>query len=528
MGDKVAQWVAWVVLATCLGLSGWHVYRFAAHSATALNFAYPLDGLEGTLLSEARLLRAGEPLYQPLRPDRFISAPYQPLSYVALAAAEQLAYGDGSAPRDSEEGSIFGPGRAISLTAIVGAGLLAALAAWRMAGTPLAGLLLIGLWLGFAPAQLWATRIKPDPLALLFTAAGLLAVAHRQTAYGNEQEPPSKKLHSLYIPLAALCFALAFYTKQTALAAPMAVGLVLLFNGRRLGSERRLTTDIRPALVFALIYLALIGSAWLGLQWLTGGQHAAHVLGLHSTEWWSVSLFYKYAGLLVESAWPLMLALALLLMVGLGSWLLRVRAPSPAVQPQVASLSSAYALCALAPLVLAGAEGAHHNHLLEPYLALCLVSTTFVARQRLPHNRWLRPIGTLLLLGQLLLLTQRPAWYGGEFDLAQQARPQFIALIKSQPGEVLADDVALLLAAGRELRYDDPSTMGPAARIGLWDQSNLLREVAEGRFSLILLPFDATQAERDPTGRWSPEFIAALRTRYKLLYRDVIFSYVPR
>jgi hypothetical protein len=520
MQEKFGRWAAWAVLALCLGLGAWHSYRFASHSAAALSFVYPLDGLEGTLLSEARLLRAGEPLYQPLRPDRFISAPYQPLSYVALAAAEQLAYGGGPPPADSEAGPIFRPGRALSLMSIVGAGLLAGLAAWRAAGTPLAGLLLVGLWLGFAPVQLWATRIKPDPLALLFTAAGLLIFAL------SRSKPPQRA--QLALALAALCFALAFYTKQTAVAAPAAVGLVLLLDGLRLGADRRLRFELRPALFFALVYLALIGGGWLGLQWLTGGQHAAHVLGLHSTEWWSAGLFYKYAGLLVESAWPLLLALALQLIAWLGAWLRPSLRPTPNTQHPTPSVWLCYALCALAPLVLAGAEGAHHNHLLEPYLALCLAITVRIADRRFLICNLQSAICLALLLGQLLLLTQRPAWYGGEFDLERQARPQFIALIKSQPGEVLADDVALLLAAGRELRYDDPSTMGPAARIGIWDQSNLLREVAEGRFSLILLPFDATKTDTDPTGRWSPEFIAALRERYTLLYRDVIFSYVPK
>src|SRR5262245_34995222 len=56
-----------------------------------LNYPYPTDQLEGTLLYEARLLRAGTPLYQPLVPDRFVSAPYPPLHPLVVGLADTLA-----------------------------------------------------------------------------------------------------------------------------------------------------------------------------------------------------------------------------------------------------------------------------------------------------------------------------------------------------------------------------------------------------------------------------------------------------
>src|SRR6476659_8641441 len=55
-----------------------------------LRYPYPHDGLEGTLLHEAQLLWAGEPLYQPLARLRFVSAPYPPLHPLLLALAEQI------------------------------------------------------------------------------------------------------------------------------------------------------------------------------------------------------------------------------------------------------------------------------------------------------------------------------------------------------------------------------------------------------------------------------------------------------
>ena len=42
------------------------LWSAAARLLALLRYPYPHDGLEGTLLHEARLLWAGEPLYQPL------------------------------------------------------------------------------------------------------------------------------------------------------------------------------------------------------------------------------------------------------------------------------------------------------------------------------------------------------------------------------------------------------------------------------------------------------------------------------
>jgi hypothetical protein len=127
-----------------------------------LAYPYPHDGLEGTLLYEARLLRAGEALYQPLELHRFVSAPYPPLHTLALAVFDQLP-----GPH------IFWGGRLVSVLAALGVALLATLLV-RRAGAPWAvGALAGTLVLSIPPLQLWGTRIKPDLLALLWTSAGL-------------------------------------------------------------------------------------------------------------------------------------------------------------------------------------------------------------------------------------------------------------------------------------------------------------------------------------------------------------------
>jgi hypothetical protein len=284
-------------------------------------------------------------------------------------------------------------------------------------------------------------------------------------------------------------------------------------------------------LTFTGAYTFLVAATWVMLDLVTRGQYTFHVWGLHPADWWSYGRFRKYLDLLLP-AWPLML-------LSLGTLIVALRESrtSPITHRcfTVATFCASYALLGTLTLVGAGAKGSHHNHLLEPQLALtlagCSIAGMHTHRLRALFNPQQFAAGLLvvgLLVAQLWILRDRPDWYGGEFDLRHANGARFVTLIMSQPGEVLADDVGLLLAAGRPLRYNDPATMGPAVQSGLWDQRVLLEEIAKQRFSLVLMPFDASQVHIDPSGRWTPEFVAALRTHYRILYRDVLFSYVPR
>jgi hypothetical protein len=521
---RIATVISLVLTIVALALGVWHLARFVEYNSVALPYRGPLDGQEGTLLHEARLILRGEPLYQPLQLDRVVGAPYPPVHAYTLAAVEWLLHG-ATPPASAEAGHLWFGGRLISLTGIIGAALLAGLIVWRVGGNLSAGLLASLAFLATPPAQLWATRIKPDPLALLVTSAGLLLAAIAFTS-------GARRRRNLLIG-AALLFALAYFTKQTQIAAPLAVGAALLFaplqtlpQGAPRGWFRR-QLGVRPGLIaFSLTYVFAVGLSWVVLDIITEGQFTFHVWGLHPPEWWIFGRFLRYAALLVPG-WPLML----LVVCGGALVLVRLRrrAPDPAL-----TMTIAYAVLGSATLIGSGTIGSHHNHLLEPYLALAIGGGAAAGRMlglaRFGNGaaRVVLPVAAAaLLLLQGWSLIQRPAWYGGEFDLREPNWERFVALIRSQPGEVLSDDVGLLLLAGKEPRYDDPPTMGPAARSNLWDQSGLLREVEERRFDLILLHFDATRQQIDTYGRWSPEFIAALRENYQLLYRDVYFSYVP-
>ncbi|HYF62782.1 MAG TPA: hypothetical protein VD886_08195, partial [Herpetosiphonaceae bacterium] len=259
-----------------------------------------------------------------------------------------------------------------------------------------------------------------------------------------------------------------------------------------------------------------LGAPYLALDLATGRMLTGHIWGLHRSEWWDVVLFRKYAGLL---RWSLPL-------LGLAALLL-----PQARRDYVARQALLYA--GLAPLTLyaSGEIGAHHNHLLESMLAWtmagCLGVGAAWASARPGSWRLARAAAaTAGLIWAAELAWPTPAWYGGEFF--PPSRERFATYLASKPGEVLADDPALVLLAGKPLRFDDPSTMGPAITSRVWDPATLHAMIDQRQFSVILLPIDLRTETQDATGRWTDETLALIAARYQLEFADELFSYVPR
>jgi hypothetical protein len=512
------------------------LWRGLGQTLVLLNWPYPTDTLEGTLLHEARLLRAGEALYQPLELYRFVSAPYPPLHPVVITLADLWA-----GPH------MFWGGRMVSFIAALTIGALVVLIVRRASGSWLAGGLAAALFLSAPPVVIWAARIKPDMGALVWTALGLLLATRalmrddrRPRAFGLQ--PSASSLQpSAFLVGAIVCFVCAFSTKQTAVAAPLAVGLALLAAdmddyraGLHLGYVWRLPIRWRT-LIYGVAYLGATLTVWVLLDLVTGGQYTVHVWwGGQRTQWWMPGLFLKVVGLLQPYLPLLLLGLVLLPLARRDRHLL---------------VLASYALVAPLTLLGGGETGGNHNHLLETLLAYAIAGSTVVglaagrlrsggeAAQEQPDNPrismglpvWLRLAVFGILVLQLALLVRPHEWYGSELTPnVKDTLERFLVFMRETPGEILADDPGLLLMAGKPIRYNDASTMGPAAATGKWDQRGLLDDINNRRFSAIMIPVDVRTEQFDHAGRWSPEVIAAIREHYRVLYRDRIMTYIPR
>jgi hypothetical protein len=481
-----------------------------------LIYPFPNDGLEGTLLHEARLVWAGEPLYRPLTRYEFVSAPYPPIHTAAVALFDQVS---GPSP--------FWGGRLVSALAACLIALLIILIIQLVSRSWLAAIAGgVGAIIFFtSPAVLlWASRIKPDMLAIAMAILGLLLALRGAEARPTTGRWPADRNFGWLIG-AAICFTLAFFTRQTTVMAAFAVSVALVLDdlidyraARVAGVPERRPWPLRArTFAFGSLLLILAFGTWGMADLITAGQFTAHVWGLHNSEWWSLYLVQKYILRLIPY-WP-----SVLLAIPVLIWGWR--------DPRVRMLAC-YML--IAPITIIGAAeiSANHNHLLESHVAIGLTSGAALA-----WALWVAPtkpiwlpirVATLaILVLQIQLATQPQKVFEGEFKPGDPPA-RFVEFIRNTPGEILADDVGLLIAAGKPIRYNDPSTMGPAARWGIWDQSGLLEEIAQKRFSAIMLRDDVEKDPYDDVGRWTREMRAAIREHYTLKFRDKIRVYVPK
>ncbi len=451
---------------------------FVNVSVASLRYPWVIDAAEAVNIQSAYTIAQGHDPYG-TDPHGFVATPYPPV-YLALAALWLRLGGL----------SLLG-GRVLSLLATCAvAGLAGALVA-RETGQRLAGLLAGGLFLACGPTIVWAAFYRQDLLALACGLAGLVWLA---------RWPQGRWLYGALVP-----FVLAVYTKQSALAAPVAGCLYLLWRDRRGG------------LRFSLACAAALALPLVPLDLLTRHGFWRQVVADHAL--WQFDSFWRHLQRLVAYH-AVLLPLAALGFV----LLLRRRRPALVV---------CYAPLAVGTIVGSGVVGANNNHLLEPLLASCILVGALAG---LCGARWRHPSASALLVATLLLAVQLPrmgavaAWYDTTLlpSAARAARlTQATELIRQGQGEILTDDSFLLLRAGKDGAYQNVPMLGALASAGRWDETPLLQDLARHRFALIVIDTDVTRP--DLTGSyWSAAALAALQRYYRLLYRDVVFTYVPR
>jgi hypothetical protein len=342
------------------------------------------------------------------------------------------------------------------------------------------------------PAREWGVFAKPDLLALAFSTAGLLvaSVASRRVLW------------------AAPLFALALLTKQTAVAAPLAVGLWLLLTpGRR-----------RQAVLLGGLTAALTLGPLVVLE--LGPAEVIWHLVVANARGWFWDRFDDIGLAFLEIYRPMLLATLLLPL----AWWRRPLTPLAYYLP-----------LAVATMLAAGLPGSSRNYAIEAGLALAIGAGLAVgwlgqSRQRLARGL---ALGCVALIGwQAVVLWNLPERTYGRRPPTAEATGRMRVMLnflrnEAAPGPVLSENVGLVVQAGRPVEYNDPSLMYKLAMAGTWDQQPLLDQLTARHFAVIMTEINLeTSPER--AGRWTPEMIAAIQANYRVLHRDVLIVYTPR
>ncbi len=483
---------------------------------TGLEHPYvQLDNEEGALLAQTLELRGGTLPYRPLVDYPYIVGTYPPL-YLAAAAFCTTA----------ETPSFYG-GRLVS--AIAAAMCLVALAVtgWRLGRSFLSAVVAPSLFLGTFEVYSWSPYFRTDFLALAFSLLGLcvgLSFFQKRVA----------------LVFSALLFACAFFTKQTSIAAPLALSVALLGRNRR------------AVALFVFTYLSAVAIPFALLTLLTRGQFFVHTVlyNANRMNWPDLIVWAKHVWRFYP--WLLGLVVAALVLPHLeelsgksssidpskndtsdasthpagDAELLSVTPPSCArskdSQGVLSSAAAIYFLFSLINFVAIAKAGSAENYLLEPLAAAALLVGTALGRFARPspsandHSLHVQRVLTVLFLCHAVHVAH---WAPVMFSPAKQPTSEDfkLAAVLTQRLRSVADPVISELAgytifAGKKVLFQ-PFIMSELARQGRWDESHFVRDIANHRFSLIATTVDlTTNAYSDA---FTPAMREAIRTHYE-------------
>ncbi|MGC8740987.1 MAG: hypothetical protein ACP5UB_05970 [Candidatus Sumerlaeaceae bacterium] len=490
--------------------------QFTAHRiAIALEHPHlQLDNEEGALLDQTLQLRRGHLPYRPLNDYPYSVGTYPPLY---LIAAAMLTMPD--AP------SLYG-GRLISAGALVVLWLAISVTAWRVSRSVLAALIAAGIFIATFEVYSWSPYFRVDMLALASTLLGIsMALSFR--------------LCTTTLAAGAVLFACAFFTKQTSVAAPLALAATLAFHQRQLAAK------------FLFFYGAAVAIPFLLLTMLTRGQFFVHTVlyNVNRMNWADLVVWAKHVWRFYP--WLLGLLLAALALPQQEITQKREVAPPPPTDKTSDQLRSddlastlsggerfvpsspgqnirdslallkLYFLFSLLNFFALAKSGSAENYLLEPLAAAAiLVAVAFghtLRAQASQNSRHLQVDGVLAIL--LLCHTVHIArWAPVMFSSGKDPTAEDFRLaslvtqrLRSARGPVVSELAAYTVFAGKPVLFQ-PFIMSELARQHRWNETKFLRDIIDKRFSLIATTVDLTTDAY--TDAFTPAMRQAIREHY--------------
>ncbi|MBU0672802.1 MAG: glycosyltransferase family 39 protein, partial [Candidatus Margulisbacteria bacterium] len=319
-------------------------------------------------------------------------------------------------------------------------------------------------------------------LGIIFSLLGIYLVSKYEG---------SNKIY-LSLPL----FILAFYTKQPFVVAPAAACLYLFFK------------DKRTALKFGGTYALLVLTIFLMANCLTSGNFYFHTIAGNRFAYNLVKMLFEYITTIQVHFVLLGFAAAFAL--------------NKLLKRELDLFSFYFCLAALVAVGVGKAGASAISYMLEPLAVACvLFSRSLVELQcRFKDYILARSLLVVLLILQLAALAHAPYTADSTFRLSstptEDARligEKVSRYIQSTKGRVLSQDAGLVVINGKELLVD-PILVTQLSKGGMWDQTGLVTDIADGRFSLVLLKFDLEQTKS--SGWFTDEMLSAIRNNYCL------------
>lgn len=477
------------------------LYQHGAFYVAALAYPYELDYGEGIVWQQMRNMFDGT-AFGALQTYPAVVYHYPPAFHLLTGSIAALAGSDELAT-----------GRAVSLVASLSTAILvgALVVEAGRAMAPLAvragsGIVTAMLFLCIEPVAKWAPMMRVDSLAGALSLLGVLL------AFRALERPAA-------IYGAAAAFVLAIYTKQTMIAAPLAVFGVLVFA--------------RPGLAWRGILAGGAGSLTLLAiaSWVTDGAFLRHIV-LYNVNSIDMSRVEMLGEALVEYI-PLMVVAAIGAAKGLsvvkgaenrgGPLRTRLGRNAPAIAIAILLL---YLMIKTAMLLMIVKKGSSSNYLIEWFSVVAifagigmleLFAVVFRASGAVVPKPSLIVFAMVAIGMPAQMVLGMPEHPTGEQLTAQARRLDgLVARIAASPKPVLSDDMTLIVRAGRKVEWE-PAIVAELIRVGRYDERALVRMIEARRFGFFITRGNMGSELFDD--RYTPATAAAMQAAYPRLDR---------
>lgn len=487
--DRTSITVVRVALFALTALLAWHAYHFAAGSIRGILYPHELDYGEGIVWFQVQQLFAGDAFgdisrfptvvfhYTPLY--HFLSGLLAATGIDGLVAGRLLSVASTAA-------------MVLLIGAIVRHVIIQAEGA-RWVANACAAIAGLSLLVSF-PVKIWAPLMRVDMLAFALALAGIYAGLHAIR-------------RPRFVYAAALLFVLAVFTKQTMIAAPASVFLVLLLY--------------RPRTAFAGIATCLVaGSVTLGaLTYATGGGFLRHVFAYNVNRF----DFGRIDQIAIIGLGHIFLVAAAL--IGTASTLPAIRRfarrrrtadPGEAA----ATMLGCYLLLTTIMLLLVLKSGSSANYFIEWFVALAIfaglaaraaVERSFaVGGASVSETHAVGKLAIAALCMQAVFID--PNQYPGRFFSARaDGLARLTEMVRAADGPVISDDMVVVMRAGKPVLWE-PAIFTELAATGVYDERPFVRMIEQKRFAFFIIY--QGRGGNLFSQRYSPAVAAAIDTAY--------------
>ena len=496
------RWAVGIGLTIAAALLAADLARLIDLGRVSASYPYDRDYGEGIVWQQMINIIAGKG-YAPIGVFPAIVYHYPPVYHLVVGALVRIVGSDGLAT-----------GRMVSLlSTLASIGLVGRLA---FAAIPLhhprrarvlAALLAGGCVASSPTIVYWAGLMRVDMLAGMLSLAGLVLTL------GSTARPGR-------IVLAALCFVLAIYTKQTSIAAPAAAFVTLWLA--------------RPRLAW-ILFAWCAGS---GLCVLAGLSLMSHGGFLRHTLLYNLNrVDLSRAQILQVVILPQISMVAIALLGVVATWrrlrptavaALRTRlVADPRDFAVVLLIAFLVFKTAMLPTVLK--SGANDNYLIEWLYAVAMlvgVGAVPVIDAALTGRQW--PRALLIAMVVIGIPTQAYRMLNADLCCTMLTTPYatVVARIARSPRPVVSDAMVLLIRGGQPVRWE-PAIAAELGHAGLYDEAAFARLVRAGRFGFFVSAGD--RGERLYDERYNPVVADAIDAAYprRERYGDLVL-HLPR